>query len=107
MGRTHLLTKAQELRSEMRRLENLLQASVVQRKTKCGKAGCRCAAGQLHMSWSVTYKEKGKTRTICIDEQIREEVQQWAKNWKHFRRLLRQHNTMLLSAIREREVSAR
>jgi hypothetical protein len=106
MDRSQLLAKAQEIRSDMRRFENLLQASVVLRKTKCGTKGCRCTQGQLHSSWSVTYKEKGTTKTICISDDIREEVMQWAKNWKLFRRQLRQHNAMLLSAIRKRNTSA-
>ena len=95
------LARAQELRSEMRRLDMLLQASVVLRRTKCGKYSCRCAQGKLHESWSVTYKEKGKTRTISLREEDRAEVRQWAENWKRFRRLLKRHNALLLESIKK------
>jgi hypothetical protein len=100
MNRNRLLVRAQELRSDMRRIETLLQASVVERKTKCGKDGCRCTRGEMHTAWSVTYKEKGKTRTIGIDPALRDEVMRWAKNWKLFRRLLKKHNALLLQALR-------
>jgi hypothetical protein len=102
VDRNRLLAKAQEIRSQMRKLEFLLQATVLQRRTKCGTPSCRCARGELHTSWSVTYKEKNKTRTICIDPAMLTEVQQWAKNWKRFRQLLKQHNALLLASIRTR-----
>ena len=102
MDRARLLVKAQEIRSRMRSIGNLLQASVVQRRTKCGKPTCRCADGQLHSAWSVTYKEKSKTRTVGIDESMRPQVMSWADDWKKFRRLLRQHNTLLIAAIGKR-----
>jgi len=103
MNRAQLLVKAQEIRSQMRSIGNLLQASVVQRQTKCGKPTCRCADGELHTAWSVTYKEKGKTRTVAIEESMRPEVRGWADDWKRFRRLLRQHNALLIAAIGKRD----
>lgn len=102
MDRARLLVKAQEVRSQMRSIGSLLQASVVQRRTKCGKQGCRCNEGELHTAWSVTYKDKGTTRTLTLDEAMREEVLGWARDWKRFRKLLRQHNALLLAAIRKR-----
>jgi hypothetical protein len=100
MNRTRLLARAQELRSEMRRLDLLLQASIVHRQLTCGNAGCKCARGQLHSAWSLTYKVKGKTQTIYLTEDIREEALQWVANWRRFRKLLSQHNTVLLQALR-------
>jgi hypothetical protein len=101
MNRAGLIARAQQLRSEMRRNDLMLQATVVQRRTKCGSAGCRCARGEYHTAWSLTYKEKGKTRTVRIDEDIRAEVIEWAENWKRFRRLLKSHNAALIEAVRQ------
>lgn len=102
MTRAQLLRRAQELRSQMRQIDLMLQASVVHRRTKCGKEGCRCTRGELHTAWSITYKEKGKTKTVRLDPEIHDEVISWAANWKKFRRLLKQHNRLLLQANAKR-----
>jgi hypothetical protein len=102
MNQQRLLVKAQELRSEMRRLDLLLQASVVKRRMTCGKPGCHCAHGTPHTAISLTYKEKNKTRTVYIAKEMQAEALQWANNWKRFRRLLKQHSALLVEALRQR-----
>lgn len=102
MNQQRLLVKAQELRSEMRRVDLLLQASIVRRRMTCGKPGCHCAHGAPHTAVSLTYKEASKTRTVYIAKEMEAEALQWAKNWKRFRRLLKQHSALLIEALRRR-----
>lgn len=102
MNRSRLLARAQEIRSEMRRLDLLLQASITHRKLTCGNPGCKCARGELHSAWSLTYKSKGKTQTIYLAEDMRTEALEWVANWKRFRTLMRRHNTLLLQTLRLR-----
>ena len=102
MHQQRLLMKAQELRSEMRRLELLLQASIVRRRMTCGKPSCHCAHGEPHIAVSLTYKEKGKTRTVYIAKEMQEEALTWTKNWRRFRKLLKQESSALIEALRQR-----
>jgi hypothetical protein len=102
MNRSGLLARAQALRSEMRRIDLMLQASITHRHLTCGNPGCRCARGELHSAWSLTYKVKGKTQTIYLSDEMRQEALEWVANWRRFRRLLRQHNTALLQTLRLR-----
>lgn len=99
MNRVQLLARAQELRSEMRRIDLLLQASITHRHLTCGKAGCKCTRGELHSAWSLTYKVKGTTRTIYLGEDMRQEALEWVSNWRRFRKLLRQHSALLTRAL--------
>jgi hypothetical protein len=41
-------------------------------KRKCTYPGCRkCAAGQRHPTWVLTYSREGKTRTVYLGEKRR------------------------------------
>jgi hypothetical protein len=102
MNQQRLLVKAQELRTEMRRVDLLLQATIVRRKMTCGKPTCHCAHGEPHIAISLTYKEKGKTRTVYIAKEMQEEALAWARNWRRFRRLLKQESAALIEALRQR-----
>jgi hypothetical protein len=102
MNQQRLLVKAQELRSEMRRLDLLLQATIVRRKMTCGKPTCHCAHGEPHRAVSLTYKEKGRTRTVYIASEMQREAMVWANNWRRFRRLLKQESATLIEALRQR-----
>jgi hypothetical protein len=102
MKQQRLLVKAQELRSEMRRIDLLLQATIVRRKMTCGKPTCHCAHGEPHVAVSLTYKENGKTRTVYIAKAMQQEAWAWANNWRRFRRLLKQESVTLIQALRQR-----
>jgi hypothetical protein len=50
----------------------LVRGSVVTHRRRCGKPGCRCAAGdQLHESVVLSYSHRGKTRFVMLpDDQV-------------------------------------
>jgi hypothetical protein len=63
------------LRSRRRRLagslpdvEELIAGSVVEQGRRCGKEGCRCAAGELHgpYTYVVLPRMGGRTRTVYV-----------------------------------------
>jgi len=105
--RNGLLSRAQQLRSEMRRLDLLLQASITHRRLTCGNPTCRCARGQLHSAWSLTYKSAGKTQTVYLSKDMRQEAMAWVANWRRFRRLLRLESAALVQALRIRPTRTR
>jgi hypothetical protein len=37
-------------------------------KRRCGKATCRCAAGEPHECPALTYSEGGRTKTLTLSE---------------------------------------
>lgn len=47
--------------------DQLVRGSVVTRRRRCGKPGCRCASGeQLHESVVLTYSQHGKTKMVQL-----------------------------------------
>ena len=64
-----------QLRARRRRLarslpdvEELIAGSVVEQGRRCGKAGCRCADGELHgpYTYVVLPRFEGRTRTVYV-----------------------------------------
>ena len=63
-------------------------ASLVCVRHRCGHPRCRCAAGEGHASWRLTYKGPGqKTRTVYVPVDLLAEVRQWVSNYRRFKRL--------------------
>jgi hypothetical protein len=45
----------------------MVRGAVVTHRRRCGKPGCRCAAGeQLHESVVLSYSERGRTRFVML-----------------------------------------
>lgn len=98
--REKLWSKARNLRSQMRRLGPLLKGSLVFREMKCGKANCTCTRGKPHAFFCITYKERGKTKTVYVDKSRQEEALAWSANYKKYKMLLGQHTQVLFSLLK-------
>jgi hypothetical protein len=46
----------------------LLRGALTTFRRRCGKPGCRCAAGEPHESPALTYTEGGRTRTVTLSQ---------------------------------------
>lgn len=46
----------------------MVRGSLLRLRRKCGKSNCRCAEGELHASWVLSYSLKGRTRMLLIPE---------------------------------------
>lgn len=65
-------------------LEEVVRGSVVERQLRCGKAGCRCARGQLHDATylSVTFSGS-RTEQISLPAALVPVARRWVANyWK-------------------------
>jgi hypothetical protein len=67
-------------RSARSRLAQLLHehdvicGSVVSMARTCGKAGCRCAQGEKHLSLYLSTKVEGKRRMVYLPPELEDEV---------------------------------
>jgi len=109
-----------QLCNEIRKLTNpflsdlpVIKGSVYELKRKCGKAGCKCAQGELHCRMVVSASEKGKTRLRVIPSGFLVEVQGKVRRYQELRqaraRLVEVHKKMLqvmdeMEAMRREEV---
>jgi len=77
--------------SLLRRLSEVgpfVAATLVCVPHRCGNPRCRCASGEKHPSWRLTYKDKEqKTVTVYVPVGMLEEVRRWVKNYRAFKTL--------------------
>ena len=99
-----------ELR-QLRTLGPLVAASLCERRVRCGNLHCKCAQGEKHSSWCLTFKQKGRTRTVHVPRALLQEVEQWAKEYQRAKRLLReisyQSVQIIRGHVREQRAAAR
>lgn len=97
-----LRTKARSLRSRMRKIGSMMQGSPVYRRMTCGKPNCRCRKGFPHTYLCVTYKEKGKTKTIYVNKAMEGEALMLARNYKQHKLLLKELSRLNLEILKSR-----
>ena len=97
-----LRARARSLRSRMRKIGSLMQGSVVYREMTCGKPNCRCQKGFPHTFLCVTYKEKGKTKTVYVDKAMEGEALILARNYKQYKLLLKELTRVNLEILKRR-----
>jgi len=91
--------RAAKLR-QLREIGPLVAASLCQRAVRCGNPQCRCARGEKHSSWCLTFKRQGKTRTVHVPRNLIEEVRQWVKEYHRTKQLLAQISEQYVQIIR-------
>jgi len=62
--------------------------------------------GRKPTAWQLTFKQGGKTRTVYVPRELVTEVQQWAKEFKHLKQLVRKVTGQNLAIVR-RHVAVR
>jgi hypothetical protein len=62
--------------------------------------------GRKPPAWQLTFKQAGKTRTVYVPGDLATEVQQWAKEYRRLKHLVRKVTTQNLAIIR-RHVAVR
>lgn len=83
--------KRGKLLKEFLSLGDMRRGTLTERYVRCNKWGCRCSqsGGERHgPSYSLTYKEKGKTKTETVQRWQLERVKEQLGNHQHFRELI-------------------
>lgn len=62
-----------------------LPGSLAMTHTRCGKASCRCAEGEGHPAWSLTFMVDGKKRVERIPAEWVEQVRQRVEAGRAFK----------------------
>ena len=78
----------------------VLVASLVRIARSCGRQGCRCQRGEKHVSDYLTLKVAGKTKTVYVPADLKEEVQTSILEHRRLKRLLREITELQLALIR-------
>ena len=78
----------------------LLAATLSSVERRCGKPGCHCASGEGHRAHQLTYKVRGKTRTVYVPVDFTEEVRTWIEEHRRLKRLLQEISQLALALVR-------
>ena len=97
-----LRSQARRLRSQMRKIGQMIQGTVIYRRMKCGKPNCHCARDFPHIFLCVTYKEGGKTKTVYVNKALEAEALLMSRNYKQHKELLRELTKVNLEILRSR-----
>lgn len=85
---------------QLRNLGPVVAASLCERKVRCGNPRCKCARGEKHTSWCLTFKQKGRTRTVHVPGALLREVEQWVKEYRRAKHLLGEISHQSMQIIR-------
>jgi hypothetical protein len=78
----------------------ILAASLVWNGKRCGRPGCRCARGDKHMAWYLTYKERAKTRTVYVPVDLVKEVRRWIEEHRRLKLLSQEISALSIEMVR-------
>lgn len=56
-------------RSIQHRGGGMVRGTILQLRRRCGKPQCHCAEGEAHVSWALSYSEKGRTRMLTVRQE--------------------------------------
>ena len=81
--RKSLETRRQRLLQTLPPLDQILRASLFQRRLRCGKPGCHCARGKGHPAIYLGVSlPGGKTRQITLPKELVPVAREWIRNYK-------------------------
>ena len=78
----------------------VLAATLTQVHKRCGQPACRCYHGQPHLAWHLTYKVKGKTRTVYVPHDLLDDVRSWIQEHKRLKALLDEIHQLSVALVK-------
>ncbi len=93
-------TMRQAKLSQIHELGPMVAASLCSVPIRCGNKSCKCAQGEPHQGWRLTYKLRAKTKTVYVPKDMVEEVKEWVKEHKRARELLADVSRNSIAMIR-------
>jgi len=84
---------------QLQRSQPMVQGSFYLLRRKCGKPNCRCAGGQLHVSWVITRSEQGQDRIYSVPKDQRARLRLLTQEYRRYQRaravLVKRHGKLL------------
>lgn len=90
LSRNRFSPKERAARSRLAQLlhsHEVIHGSTVSMARRCGKAGCRCAQGEKHVSLYLSVKIEGKRRMVYIPARLEEHVRRHVEAYREVERL--------------------
>jgi hypothetical protein len=92
------------LQSRLKKLATttpVLAASLASYSHRCGRPSCRCHhGGPLHTGQHLTFKHRGRTRSVYVPKDLIPEVQTWLAEPKRIKLLLHEIHLLTVALVR-------
>jgi len=89
MGKKITINKLEEERNRLlRNLTSgrpLIASTLSEIRTKCGNPNCHCASGEKHISYLLTRREEGKTKTTYVPVELVDDVKKWVEEYRRLK----------------------
>src|SRR5208283_368345 len=77
----------------------VLAASLVKIARRCGRPGCHCAQGALHVGYYLTRSVTGKTQTVYVPMELVDEVRGWIAEHRRLKQVTRELTALTLAQV--------
>ena len=77
-----------------------LAGTLSQVRKRCGQPSCRCHHGEPHLAWHLSYKVKGKSRTVYVPLDLLDDVRTWIAEHKRLKALQNEIHQLAVALIR-------
>jgi hypothetical protein len=100
--------KAQAALDRLAKLGPFVAATLVCVRHRCGNRRCKCASGEGHPSWRLTYKAAGqKTVTVYVPVGLLEDVREWVAQYRELKKLVAEISSAQIARVRLHVADAR
>lgn len=106
MNRTEFPAVERSRRSRVAQLSHacrLMRGTLAIRGRRCGKPGCRCTRGELHVSLYLVQSQKGKPRQVFVPKQWEERVRRAVTDYQELQRLVEEISEIEWKRLEERK----
>ena len=83
--------------------QDMIRGCVVSMARACGKAGCRCARGEKHVSLYLSVKMDGRRRMLYLSPELEEEARRCVAAWREADELAGEVSAACLGRVLERK----
>ena len=105
-SRWNALTRfRRQRRAASRRLSThgqMIKASLVVNRRRCGKPGCRCTQRELHESLAFTYKQDGKSVLVHIPQHLEAEARQAQHDYRKLKTLIAELSAINIKLLKHK-----
>jgi len=96
------------LLKRMARIQDFVRGSVVLMKRPCTYPGCRkCASGERHPTWVLTYSSGGRTRTVYLGKDRLPAARRSVEDYHHLMGLIEQVAQINLMLLRQQAAASK
>lgn len=106
MNRTEFPAVERGRRSRVAQLSHysrLMRGTLTVRSRRCGKLGCHCAQGELHVSLYLVQSQNGKPRQLYVPKEWEERVRRAVKDYQEMQTLLEEISELEWRRLQQRK----